>query len=77
MLLGYMPNRDDFEDFDKRVEGLVSQIGVKSLEDEDIDTALQLVHVDMYERLLREVTYHKKISYTGGMAMGRGMKRLK
>ena len=50
-----MSNRDDFEDFDKSVEGLVSQIGVKSLEDEDIDTALQLVHVDMYERLLREV----------------------
>ena len=55
LLLGYMSNRDDFEDFDKSVEGLVSQIGVKSLEDEDIDTALQLVHVDMYERLLREV----------------------
>ena len=55
LLLGYMPHRDDFEDFDKSVEGLVSQIGVKSLEDEDIDTALQLVHVDMYERLLREV----------------------
>ena len=51
-----MPHRDDFEEFDKSVEGLVSQIGVKSLEDEDIDTALQLVHVDMYERLLREVT---------------------
>ena len=29
LLLGYMPNRDDFEDFDKANEGLVSQIGVK------------------------------------------------
>ena len=28
-MLGYMPNRDDFEDFDKANEGLVSQIGVK------------------------------------------------
>ena len=50
-----MPHRDDFEDFDKSNEGLVSQIGVKSVEDEDIDVSLKLAHVDMYERLLREV----------------------
>ena len=50
-----MPNRDDFEDFDKNNEGLVSQIGVKSVDDDDIDVALKLAHVDMYERLLREV----------------------
>ena len=55
LLLGYMPHRDDFEDFDKSNEGLVSQIGVKSVEDEDIDVSLKLAHVDMYERLLREV----------------------
>lgn len=59
-----MPHRDDFEEFDKSVEGLVSQIGVKSLEDEDIDTALQLVHVDMYERLLREVRFFNNLKIT-------------
>ena len=57
-----MPNRDDFEDFDKSNEGLVSQIGVKSVEDEDIDVALKLAHVDMYERLLREVKHLDKFS---------------
>ena len=60
-MLGYMPNRDDFEDFDKANEGLVSQIGVKSIEDDDLDVALKLVHVDMYERLLREVGLSKTI----------------
>ncbi len=42
LLLGYMPHRDDFEDFDKTVEGLVSQIGDKSVQDEDVDIALKL-----------------------------------
>ena len=42
LLLGYMPHRDDFEDFDKTIEGLVSQIGDKSVEDEDVDIALKL-----------------------------------
>ena len=42
LLLGYMPHRDDFEDFDKSIEGLVSQIGDKSVEDEDVDIALKL-----------------------------------
>ena len=44
-MLGYMPNRDDFEDFDKSVEGLVSQINDRSGEDEDVDIALKLVQV--------------------------------
>ena len=55
-----MPHRDDFEDFDKSNEGLVSQIGVKSVDDEDIDVALKLAHVDMYERLLREVRFNSR-----------------
>lgn len=62
LLLGYMPNRDDFEDFDKANEGLVSQIGVKSIEDDDLDVALKLVHVDMYERLLREEVRRKRVA---------------
>jgi len=60
--LGYMPHRDDFEDFDKGAENLVSQIGVKSVEDDDIDTALKLAHVDMYERLLREEVRRKRVA---------------
>ena len=54
-----MPHRDDFEDFDKSNEGLVSQIGVKSVDDDDVDIALKLTLVDMYERRLREVMLFK------------------
>lgn len=62
LLLGYMPNRDDFEDFDKSIEGLVSQIGDKSVEDEDVDIALKLAHVDIYERALREEVRRKRVA---------------
>jgi len=62
MMLGYMPNRDDFEDFDKSVEGLVSQINDKSVEDETIDVALKLVQVDIYERALREQVRRKRVA---------------
>ena len=54
-----MPHRDDFEDFDKSNEGLVSQIGVKSVDDDDVDIALKLTLVDMYERRLREVIVYE------------------
>ncbi len=54
LLLGYMPHRDDFEDFDKDTERLVAQIADKSVEDEDVDVALKLAQVDIYERRLRE-----------------------
>lgn len=62
LLLGYMPHRDDFEDFDKSIEGLVSQIGDKSVEDEDVDLALKLAHVDIYERALREEVRRKRVA---------------
>jgi hypothetical protein len=52
--LGYMPHRDDFEDFDKETENLVAQIADKSVEDEDLDIALKLAQCDIYERRLRE-----------------------
>ena len=52
--LGYMPHRDDFEDFDKETENLVAQIADKSVEDEDLDVALKLAQCDIYERKLRE-----------------------
>jgi len=62
LLLGYMPHRDDFEDFDKSNEGLVSQIGVKSVDDDDVDIALKLTLVDMYERRLREEVRKKRVA---------------
>jgi len=62
LMLGYMPNRDDFEDFDRSNEAHVSQMGVKSVEDEDIDIAMKLVHVDIYERALREEVRRKRVA---------------
>jgi len=62
LLLGYMPNRDDFEDFDRSNEAHVSQHGVKSVEDEDIDIAMKLVHTDIYERALREEVRRKRVA---------------
>ena len=46
MLTIFLPTRSN--------EAHVSQMGVKSVEDEDIDIAMKLVHVDIYERALRE-----------------------
>jgi len=62
LLLGYMPARDDFEDFDRANEAHVSQFGVKSVEDEDIDIAMKLAHVDIYERALREEVRRKRVA---------------
>lgn len=62
LLLGYMPARDDFEDFDRSNEAHVSQMGVKSVEDEDIDIAMKLAHVDIYERALREEVRRKRVA---------------
>jgi len=61
-MLGYMPNRDDYDDFDKAAEGLVSQIGDKSVEDEDVEIALKYAHVDMYSRCLREQVRRKRVA---------------
>lgn len=54
LLLGYLPHRDDYEEFDKETENLVSQIKDKSVDDEDVDVALKLAQCDIYERKLRE-----------------------
>lgn len=62
LLLGYMPNRDDFEDFDKETELLVAQIADKSVEDEDVDVALKLAQCDIYERRLREQVRRKRVA---------------
>jgi len=62
LLLGYMPNRDDFEDFDRSNEALVSQMGAKSAEDEEIEVAMKLAHTDIYERALREEVRRKRVA---------------
>jgi len=62
LLLGYMPHRDDFEDFDKVTENLVSQIADRSAEDDDLDVALKLSQCDIYERRLREQVRSKRVA---------------
>merc|ERR1712241_998093 len=62
LLLGYMPQRDDFEDFDKLTENLVSQIADRSAEDDDLDVALKLSQCDIYERRLREQVRRKRVA---------------
>jgi len=62
LLLGYMPHRDDFEDFDKDTEALVAQIGDRSVEDEELDLALKLSQCDIYERRLREQVRRKRVA---------------
>jgi len=62
LLLGYMPHRDDFEDFDKDTEVLVAQIGDRSVEDEELDLALKLSQCDIYERRLREQVRRKRVA---------------
>lgn len=62
LLLGYMPHRDDFEDFDRETENLVAQIADKSVEDEDLDVALKLAQCDIYERRLREQVRRKRVA---------------
>ena len=62
VLLGYMPHRDDFEDFDRDTENLVAQIADKSVEDEELDVALNLAQCDIYERRLREQVRRKRVA---------------
>jgi len=62
LLLGYMPNRDDFEDFDRSNEAHVSQFGIRIFDDEDIDVAMKLAHTDIYERALREEVRRKRVA---------------
>uniref|UniRef100_T1IYY3 Transcriptional adapter n=1 Tax=Strigamia maritima TaxID=126957 RepID=T1IYY3_STRMM len=60
--LGYMPNRDDFErEFDNEAESLISNLVVNN-EDEEIDLALKLAHVDMYSKRVKERLRRKKVA---------------
>merc|ERR1712079_494373 len=51
-----------FEDFDKSNEALVSQMGAKSAEDEEVEIAMKLAHTDIYERALREEVRRKRVA---------------
>lgn len=59
--LGYMPNRDDFErEYDPTAEQLVSNLALTP-EDDEIETALKLAQVDIYNRRLRERARKKRL----------------
>ncbi|XP_065219964.1 transcriptional adapter 2B-like isoform X2 [Planococcus citri] len=61
-LLGYMPQRDDFEkEYDNTAELLVSSLSINPAEDDELDIALKLAQVDMYMNSLRERTRRKRV----------------
>lgn len=52
--LGYMPLRDDFErEHDNGAEASISGIMVAA-EDEEVEEALKLAHIDMYNHRLKQ-----------------------
>lgn len=56
-----MPNRDDFErEYDPSAEQLVSNLALTP-EDDEIETALKLAQVDIYNRRLRERARKKRL----------------
>jgi len=60
--LGYLPHRDDFEtEYDNDAETLVSQLNVRTPEEDDLDIALKLVQADMYIQRLRERARRKRV----------------
>lgn len=57
-----MPQRDDFErDYNHEAESLVSSLFLNPAEDDDLDIALKLAHVDMYTNNLRERARRKRV----------------
>lgn len=59
--LGYMSNRDDFErEYDPTAEQLVSNLALTP-EDDEIETALKLAQVDIYNRRLKERNRKKRL----------------
>ena len=58
--LGYMPLRDDFEkEHDNSAESLISSMTVGA-EDDELEKALKLAHMDMYTRRLKERERRKR-----------------
>nr|BAN21213.1 unkown protein [Riptortus pedestris] len=60
--LGYMPQRGDFErEYQNEAESLVSRLNTSTADEDELDVALKLVHVDMYMDRLRERSRIKKV----------------
>ena len=58
--LGFMPLRDDFEkEHDNNAETLVSSLTL-SPEDDELEKALKLAHIDMYTRRLHDRRRRKR-----------------
>ena len=71
IMLGYMPKRDDFEmEYDNLAESLVSQLQggmTASPEEDEVDIALKIAHVDMYKYKLRERERRKRVARDHGL----------
>lgn len=71
MELGYMPFRDDFErEFDNNAEALVSEMSFTA-DDDEIEKALKLAHMDMYNRRIAERERRKRIAHQHNLIAGK------
>lgn len=60
--LGYMPKRDDFErEYDNDAELVVSRLAVNANDDNELDQALKIAHINMYSDRLRERFRQKRV----------------
>jgi len=72
VILGFMPRRDDFEvEFENESENLVSSIpmgsSAKGEEDDEVEVALKLCHIDMYKAKMRERERRKQVARDHGL----------
>jgi len=73
IMLGFMPKRDDFEvEFDNEAESLVSGLHgmgstAKGEEDDEVETALNVCHIDMYKSKMRERERRKQVARDHGL----------
>jgi len=73
IILGFMPKRDDFEvEFENDAENLVSSLHgmgstAKGEEDEEVETALKICHIDMYKAKMRERERRKQVARDHGL----------
>lgn len=72
IVLGFMPKRDDFEvEFENDAEMLVSSLlmgsNAKGEEDEEVETALKLSHIDIYKIKMRERERRKQVARDHGL----------
>ena len=66
--LGYMPKRDDFErEIDNEAESLVSTLTINANDDDELEGALKLAHISMYQRRLKERFRKKHIAREYGL----------